>query len=514
MHNESMHHLTVQNLGRRDYLSALDVQIALRDRVREDTSEEFLVFVEHPPVVTLGRRADRENVLVNEAELQKRGVALHETTRGGDVTYHGPGQIVGYPIIDLNRHRIGIRDYMRSLEEVIIRTLARFGIDGERIEGLTGVWTARGKIAAIGVAVRRWVTYHGFALNVNTDLSHFGVITPCGIPDKPVTSMAQVLGRDVDEVEVRRVLELHFRHVFGFEPSASTGRKRKLPPWLTKRLPAGGEAERVRKMLKALKLHTVCQSAHCPNIHECFSRRTATFMILGDQCTRRCRFCAVEKGEATPVDRDEPERVAEAAKTLGLKHVVITSVTRDDLPDGGAAHFARTVEAVRHATGATVEVLTPDFEGDEAAIRAVVDARAEVFNHNVETVPALYAAVRPKADYRRSLDLLRFVKTCDAEALTKSGLMLGLGESRDEVLAVLAELREAGCDLLTVGQYLAPSQAHLAVARFVPPEEFDALDDIARDMGFLGVASGPFVRSSHNAAALYAEGQQKKVTYP
>ena len=506
-----MHHLTVQNLGRRDYLAALDAQIALRDRVREDSSQEYLVFVEHPSVVTLGRRADRANVLVNEAELRRRGVALHETSRGGDVTYHGPGQIVGYPIIDLNRHRIGVRDYMRKLEEVIIRTLARFEIDGERVAGLTGVWTARGKVAAIGVAIRRWVTYHGFALNVNTDLSHFGVITPCGIPDKPVTSMAQVLGRDVDEAEVHRVLELHFRHVFGFEPSASTPRRRKLPPWLTKRLPTGGEAEKVRSMLADLELHTVCQSAHCPNIHECFSRRTATFMILGDRCTRRCRFCAVGKGAPTPVDPDEPARVAAAVKKLGLKHVVVTSVTRDDLTDGGASHFARTVEAVRNATGATVEVLTPDFQGNESAIRTVLDACPEVFNHNVETVPALYATVRPEADYRRSLDVLRFVGACDDGMLTKSGLMLGLGESRDEVLAVLADLREAGCDLLTLGQYLAPSKTHLDVTRFVPPEEFDELGVIARDLGFAAVASGPFVRSSHNAAALYAEGQQKKV---
>ena len=506
-----MHHLIVRQLGRSDYRSTLELQTSLRERVREDPSVEYLVFVEHPPVITLGRLADRRHILADEDELRRRGFEVHEVTRGGDVTYHGPGQIVGYPIIDLSRHHIGIREHLRKLEEVVIRTLAHFGIEGERIEGLTGVWTAWGKLAAIGVAVRRWVTYHGFALNVNTDLSHFAAITPCGISDRPVTSMAKILGRDVDEDEVRRLLELHFRHVFGFEPSASTERKRKLPPWLTKRLPAGGEAGHVRRMLRDLELHTVCQSAHCPNIHECFSRKTATFMILGNHCTRRCRFCAVEKGDPEPVDPSEAERVARAARQLGLRHVVITSVTRDDLHDGGAGHFARTVAAVRRVTGATVEVLTPDFRGNTDAVRTVVEARPDVYNHNLETVPSLYADVRPGADYGRSLTLLERVKEFDGGILTKSGLMLGLGEKTDEVLDVLADLRRAGCHLLTLGQYLAPSTAHLPVARFVPPEEFDELGTRARKMGFSAVASGPFVRSSHNAAALYAEARREKV---
>ncbi|HUU42200.1 MAG TPA: lipoyl synthase, partial [Planctomycetota bacterium] len=475
---------------------------------------EYLVLVEHPPVVTLGRRADRSNVRVSEDELRRRGFELHETARGGDVTYHGPGQIVGYPIIDLDRHRTGVREYLRLLEEVLIRTLAEFDIDGRRIDGLTGVWTDRGKVAAIGVAVRRWITYHGFALNVNTDLSHFRVITPCGISGRPVTSLAEILGREIDASAVRRVLEREFRAVFGFDAAhdpAAAPAKRRLPPWLSKRLPAGGGADAVRSMLADLDLHTVCQSARCPNIHECFTRRTATFMILGSRCTRRCRFCAVTQGDPEPVDADEPARVAEAARRLGLAHVVVTSVTRDDLPDGGAAQFARTIRAVRESTGATVEVLTPDFRGDETSVRTVLDARPEVYNHNVETVPALYETVRPGADYDRSLALLARVRELDAGVFTKSGLMLGLGESTDEVLATLADLRAAGCDLLTLGQYLAPSKTHLAVTRFVPPEEFADLADKARAMGFAAVASGPFVRSSHDAAALYAEAQQNRV---
>ena len=509
VHNPDVHKLIVKQLGRRDYLSTLDVQMALRDKVRGDSSTEYLVFVEHPPVITLGRRADRENILMDEEELKRRGFELHEVTRGGDVTYHGPGQIVGYPIIDLDRHRAGVREYMRRLEEVMIRTLARFDIEGERIDGLTGVWTAWGKVAAIGVAVRRWVTYHGFALNVNTDLSHFAAITPCGIRDRGVTSMAKILGRSVDEEEVRAVLEEHFRAAFDFPAAGPRERARRLPPWLTKRLPRGAEVERVRSLLRKHALHTVCQSAHCPNLWECFSRKTATFMILGDCCTRDCRFCAIRSGVPEPVDTGEPERVAKAAHELGLKHVVVTSVTRDDLPEGGASQFVRTINAVRDATGATVEVLTPDFAGNTDAVRTVVEARPEVYNHNLETVPSLYEEVRPGADYARSLELLQRVKELDANVFTKSGLMLGLGESTEEVLDVLEDLRRVGCELLTLGQYLAPSREHLPIARFVPPEEFDELGRKAREMGFGGVASAPFVRSSHNAAALYAEACHK-----
>ncbi len=512
-------------MGRRGYQPALDLQVELRDKVHADSSTEYLVLVEHPPVITLGRRANRANVLVSEDELRRRGFEVHEVTRGGDVTYHGPGQIVGYPILDLNRHRLGLRDYMRALEEVLIRAIAEFGIEGSRIDGLTGVWTPKGKVAAIGVAIRSWVTYHGFALNVDPDLSHFLAITPCGITDRPVTSMAKLLGRHVALDEVLPVVERHFRDVFGFAPA----RERRLPPWLTKRLPAGGAVESVRAMLAERELHTVCQSAHCPNLWECFARHTATFMILGDVCTRACGFCAVGKGREAlspskggpkPLDADEPARVTDAAKRLGLRHVVITSVTRDDLADGGAEQFARTIAAVRQGvqTGMsappTIEVLTPDFGGNEEAIRTVVSARPEVYNHNLETVPSLYGRVRPQAGYARSLALLETVKRLDPGVLTKSGLMLGLGEAEAEVLATLADLRRAGCDLLTLGQYLAPSKAHLAVARFVPPEEFDALGRKARGMGFLGVASGPFVRSSHEAGALFAEAQKRNVPSP
>jgi lipoic acid synthetase len=246
-------------------------------------------------------------------------------------------------------------------------------------------------------------------------------------------------------------------------------------------------------------LETVCENARCPNRPECYARRTATFMILGNRCTRPCGFCSVPKGIPETLEEDEPERVALAAQRLGLRHVVITSVTRDDLPDGGADHFYRCIQAVRARTGATVEVLTPDFLGNTQAVARVLEARPEVYNHNVETVPRLYKKVRGQAEYQRSLDLLAYVKRQSPETVTKSGLMLGLGETTKEILEVLAALRAVHCDALTLGQYLAPTLRHIPVKRYVPPQEFDALADLARSLGFQHVASGPFVRSSYHA---------------
>jgi len=274
---------------------------------------------------------------------------------------------------------------------------------------------------------------------------------------------------------------------------------RRLPDWLKRPLPRGNENFFTHHLLDELGLETVCVNARCPNQAECWSRRTATFMVLGNVCTRPCGFCSVPRGEPLHVEDDEPERVAEAAARLGLRHVVITSVTRDDLPDGGADHFRRCILAVRERTGAAVEVLTPDFLGDLAAIDRVLEARPEVFNHNMETVPRLYRRVRGRADYQRSLDLLAHVKRRDKAIVTKTGLMLGLGESIDELFDVLADTRAVGCDILTLGQYLAPTLKHIPVARFVPPAEFDAIAAVARRLGFVQVVAGPFVRSSYHA---------------
>jgi lipoic acid synthetase len=274
---------------------------------------------------------------------------------------------------------------------------------------------------------------------------------------------------------------------------------RRLPDWLKRDLPRANENFYTHHLLRELRLETVCENARCPNRPECYSRRTATFMILGNVCTRPCGFCSVPRGEPLELEDDEPERVAEASARLGLRHVVITSVTRDDLPDGGADHFYRCVLAVRRRTGAAVEVLTPDFLGDTAAIDRVLDARPEVYNHNLETVPRLYRKVRGRAEYRRSLELLERVKRKAPGMVTKSGLMLGLGETTDELAEVFADLRTIGCEVLTLGQYLAPTLKHIPVARFVPPAEFDRLAALARMLGFQQVVAGPFVRSSYHA---------------
>jgi lipoyl synthase len=286
------------------------------------------------------------------------------------------------------------------------------------------------------------------------------------------------------------------------QPSCSNIKK---PAWLRRRLPAGPDYESVRTLLKDSRLHTVCQEARCPNQWECFSARTATFLIMGSSCTRRCRFCAVDHGPVHPLDPDEPLRVAETALQLGLSYVVITSVTRDDLSDGGARHFAETIQAVRkQMPDAGIEVLIPDFQGNPQALKLVLDAKPDVLNHNMETVPRLYPLVRPEAVYRRSLSLIQQACGADPRIQTKSGLMLGMGESPDEIRRTLKDLRDAGCRILTLGQYLQPSSDHLPVERFVPPEEFDAWKTEALAMGFSQVASGPFVRSSYHAKELSA----------
>ena len=284
-------------------------------------------------------------------------------------------------------------------------------------------------------------------------------------------------------------------------PSAapSSAWRAPLPTWLKRPLPSGGVLAETDRLIDGLGLNTVCAEAKCPNRTECWSRGTATFMVLGRVCTRPCGFCAVERGKPLALEADEPARVAEAARRLGLKHVVLTSVTRDDLPDGGAEHFRRCVEAVRAATGAAIETLTPDFNGDVAALEQIAAAQPEVFNHNVETVARLQRKVRRKAAYETSLFALDWMKRRLPGCATKSGVMLGLGETREELLETFADLRRIGVELLTIGQYLQPSAKLLPVERYIPPEEFVELGRLAERLGFRHVASGPFVRSSYHA---------------
>jgi len=283
------------------------------------------------------------------------------------------------------------------------------------------------------------------------------------------------------------------------------------PEWLKLKPLDSTVLTRMRKLNRGLKLHTICESARCPNRTECFAQGTATFMLLGDICTRNCTFCAVKHGKPEAPDPEEPEHIVSAVKKLGLRYVVITSVTRDDLPDGGAVQFAQIIKALRaYDSNILVEVLVPDFRGSLPAWQIVIDASPDVLNHNVETVPRLYLEVRPGANYQRSLELLRRAKLNGL--LTKSGLMLGLGENRQEIIEVMADLREAGCDLMTIGQYLQPSLKHHQVVRYVTPDEFDQYEVIARKMRFSGVASGPLVRSSFNATALFNEVRLRKST--
>jgi lipoic acid synthetase len=277
---------------------------------------------------------------------------------------------------------------------------------------------------------------------------------------------------------------------------------RRHPPWLKVRAPGGADYVETRATVKSLGLHTVCEEAHCPNIGECWGHRTATFMLLGDTCTRNCGFCAVRHGRPISVDREEPGRVAHAVARLGLRHVVVTSVNRDDLEDGGSGHFAATARAIKELIPTTrVEVLVPDFQGNREAVRTVVESPIDILNHNIETVPRLYKRVRPGAVYSRSLEVLAEGRRVRPGCLTKAGLMLGLGEAPDEITSVFVDLRAVDCDILTLGQYLRPSAEHLPIERYVTPEEFAELKEEALAVGFRHVESGPLVRSSYHAWA-------------
>jgi lipoic acid synthetase len=280
----------------------------------------------------------------------------------------------------------------------------------------------------------------------------------------------------------------------------------KKPPWLKKRIPPFQYLTKVKSILDEADLHTVCEEARCPNLGECFSQGTATILILGRICTRNCGFCAVEHGAPAPPDEAEPEKVAQAVKKMGLQYVVITSVTRDDLPDGGASHFVKTIQAIRALDRKIkVEVLIPDFKGVLSSLTSVLKEGPDVLNHNIETISRLYPEVRPQADYKRSLNLLKKSKELYPHILTKSGLMLGLGETEKEVLGLLRDLREVKCDFLTIGQYLQPRSDRLPVVRYIPPEEFEEYQKISEEMGFKSVASGPFIRSSFHASQMIAK---------
>ncbi len=492
--------LKVLDIGNFPYQEAYELQKNMVKKRKNNEISDTLMFVEHPPVITLGRSSEQlNNLLLSRTELEEKGVELYETSRGGDITYHGPGQLVCYPILDLKNHMQDLHVVVNQYEEVLINVLKLYGIKADRKSGYTGVWVGNKKIAALGIGVKNWITYHGIALNVNNDLTPFSYIIPCGIQNAGVTSMKQHLKTDVNMEELKFNLTNEFSELFQMKP------QHLFPSWLRKDHPTENNENyyETKKILEKYDLNTVCQSAECPNSMECYVNKTATFMILGENCTRNCKFCAVNRNSPDWVDPEEPQKVAQAVKDLKLKHVVITSVTRDDLNNGGSVQFAKTVLNIKeYNPNTTVEVLTPDFKGNIDAVKKVIASNPDVYNHNIETVQELYSKVRPEADYDRSLEVLAYVKRTDNRILTKSGIMVGLGETDNQIYQAMDDLRRVKCDILTIGQYLSPSDKHLKVKEYIKPSSFEKYQKMGLKLGFRHVASGPFVRSSYNAGAV------------
>jgi len=516
--------IKIQSCGLLTYPEAHRKQLELVERLQKNQDEhDTCLVLEHTPVFTLGRNGSAANIGVGEDFLMQKNIEVVRVERGGEVTYHGPGQLVCYPVVNLKRRGLSVVEFVSLLESIMQSVVAAFGIESVADSRNRGIWVGPHKIGSIGIAVKRAVSFHGLALNVNLDLTPFSWINPCGLTGVEMTSMARELSGEVDIERVRQVMIEKIEQVFqeDFSPQKrvftsrqetkiSTEAPQPKPKWLKKRLPTGPEYERVRRLVGSTNLHTVCSEARCPNQFECYGKGTATFMIMGDRCTRNCRFCAVQHGPMGGLDQGEPERIAAAVAEMNLDYAVLTSVTRDDLPDGGAAHFRATIQAIRARCPRTlVEVLIPDLQGDLSALESVCSGRPAVLNHNIETVAELYPIVRPQAIYQRSLELLKRASNLDASLVTKSGIMVGLGESREALVETMRDLREAGCEILTIGQYLQPTSDHLPVTRFVPPEEFEELEKIARELGFGGIAAGPHVRSSYRAGHLFGSLQNR-----
>ena len=550
-------------LGRVGYSDAHTLQRALFA-----SSHNYLLLLEHDPVYTLGARANLDNLLVDPAEV---GAELINADRGGDITWHGPGQLVGYPIMNVAGKRGGgMADtvaYVRSVEQVIIDTLSDFGLsDVGRLREYPGVWVAPEsdaprKIAAIGVRLTRGRSMHGFALNVAPDMTWFEHMIPCGITDKAVTSMAAE-GIDVSMREVVDALlvraEAQWASATGIERADVVWKQRsedltpfsrgegpgeqsgtpnsplvepvseedahlagtsvrltgrlaeagvttglqistRKPEWMRVKADMGPEYRRLKSVMKSLDLVTVCEEAGCPNIFDCWNDGTATFMICGERCTRKCGFCLVDTRHPEGLDADEPAKVAEAVEKMALGYAVITMVARDDLADGGAAHVAETIRAIRdRQPGTRVEVLISDCKGDADSLDVINNARPDVLNHNIETVPRLQRVARPSASYARSLAVLARAKA--SGLVTKSSIIVGMGESFDEVVSTLSDLAAVGVDIVTIGQYLRPTSNHMPVARWVEPAEFEEWKRIGEtELGLSHVESSPLTRSSYHA---------------
>ena len=528
--------LRVRWIGRVAYREVLAVQTALFEHGRE----QHLLLLEHPHVFTYGPRAELDkNLKCDPAEV---GADFVSVKRGGDITYHGPGQLVGYPILNLE-NAIGATAHVCSVEQLVIDALTELGVkNAGRLSGFAGVWLdadndRRRKISAIGVRLAHGRTMHGFALNVDPDMTYMRQhIVPCGVAEYPVTSLREE-GIDVSmqdvvkivsrlaierwgggEAEQQEVAWVHrpedlsrFSRGEGpGEPVRMLGRladagvdggvdlSERKPEWLRPKVQIGTEVLKIKRTLSELKLVTVCEEAGCPNLSECWKDGTATFMVLGERCTRACGFCLVDTRKPELPEADEPQRVAEAVASMGLTHAVLTMVARDDLADGGFAHVAECVRAIRERNPLTrIETLVSDAKGDVASLQLLFNARPDVFNHNIETVARLQRAVRPSAGYARSLGVLAAAKA--AGLVVKSGLVLGMGETSEEVDGCLADLAGIGVNIVTIGQYLRPTTHHTPVARWIHPDEFTRWKQVGESLGIGHVESSPLTRSSYHA---------------
>ena len=514
--------LNIRWLGKVPYREALAVQSAMF----KHSSRQHLLMLEHPHVFTYGPSADLAKNL--KCDPKQVGAELVKVNRGGDITYHGPGQLVVYPILNLApKHGANgpadMQAYVHNVEQLVIDTLLHLGVQNVgRLVGYPGVWVdvqsdEPKKICAIGVRVSRGRTMHGFALNVSTDLTFMREhIVPCGISEHGVTSLHE-LGFDLTVQQVADVVSVlaaqrfaggeFDRHdvVWSFGAaaeqstvaSASVQISARKPEWLRPHVSHGPEVLATKKTLRDLNLVTVCEEAGCPNLSECWADGTATMMVLGERCTRACGFCLIDTRKPLAPDANEPARVAQAVAKMKLEHAVLTMVARDDLADGGMSHVAQCIREIRIASPSTrVETLISDAKGTDA-LETLFAERPDVLNHNIETVARLQREVRPSAGYARSLSVL--ARANAAGLVTKSGFMLGLGETKEEVEATLIDLAAVGVQIVTIGQYLRPSIEHLPVARWADPQEFAYYAKFGVKLGIKHVEASPLTRSSYHA---------------
>jgi lipoic acid synthetase len=493
--------ISIVDCGLADYRTILEQQNQLCKKRQRGEIPDTILIVEHPPVITFGARQNANKLLTSREYLVKRNIDVVDTRRGGGVTAHNPGQLVVYPILNLQKLNFSVSEYIIKLEETSLQLLEQLGVHCQRRKGFPGLWVGRKKIASIGVQISKSVTRHGTAINIQNDLSIFDLFIPCGLEGTKMTSVLNETGKQHSMSDIKKKLSQLLAEHFSNELRTTGQERRELPPWLRRTLPAGKDYNRTENILSSLVINTICTHANCPNRGDCWSRGTATVLILGNICTRNCGFCSVPAGKPQPPDPTEPHRIAQMAKQMSLKYLVLTSVDRDDLPDGGAVHFRSCIDVIRQCRpDIKFEILTPDFRNCQAeALEILRDVLPFVFAHNIETVPSLYPTARAGGNYQLSLNLLRLAKEKYGGIRTKSSIMLGLGETDDEVEQVLKDLRGVGCDRITIGQYLKPSKNSLEVVQYVPPEKFNLWRHKAAELGFSWITSSPFARSSYLA---------------